>query len=190
MIFFLYLWIITRWSEMQRVFQYHGAEHKSIYNWEAEVPLTVENARGQSRLHPRCGTSFLFFVMFVSILVFAFLGRPETVGERLIRIAFVPLIGGLSYEIIRLAAKFENTWWGRLLSAPGMALQRMTTSVPDDRQLEVALVALRTALTGRTPAGVVAGEGVLGTDEADVPVMEAGSTSTSVTSGVPQAEAS
>jgi uncharacterized protein YqhQ len=151
-VFFLYLFLITRWGEMKRVFQYHGAEHMTIFNYEAEVPITVENSRDRPRLHPRCGTSFLFFVMIVSILVFAMLGKPETVAERFIRIAFVPLIGGISYEIIRLSARYEKTLPGRILAAPGMALQLMTTAQPDDSQLEVAVTALLAALSGRVPA--------------------------------------
>lgn len=150
-VFFAYLWLITRWREMKRVFQYHGAEHMTIFNYEAEVPISVENSRHRPRLHPRCGTSFLFFVMIVSIFVFAMLGRPETVGERLLRLAFVPLIAGLSYEVIRLSAKHLETPVGRALAAPGMGLQLMTTRAPDDSQIEVAVVALQTALTGRVP---------------------------------------
>ena len=126
----------------------------TIFNYEAEVPITVENSRDRPRLHPRCGTSFLFFVMIVSIFVFAMLGKPETVSERLIRIAFVPLIGGISYEVIRLSARYEKTFLGRLLAAPGMGLQLMTTRVPDDSQLEVAVAALKTALSGRVPDDV------------------------------------
>jgi uncharacterized protein YqhQ len=147
-IFFLYLFIITRWGEMQRIFQYHGAEHMTIFNYEAEVPISVANSRDRPRLHPRCGTSFLFFVMVVSIFVFALLGRPETMADRLIRIAFVPVIGGISYEVIRLSARYEATLPGRILAAPGMGLQLMTTAVPDDSQLEVAVVALDAALNG------------------------------------------
>ena len=150
-IFFLYLFAITRWGEMRRVFQYHGAEHMTIFNYEAEVPITVANSRERPRLHPRCGTSFLFFVMIVSIFVFALLGKPETVSERLIRIAFVPLIGGISYEVIRWSARYEKTLAGRWLSAPGMGLQLMTTAAPDDSQLEVAVIALRAALSGGKP---------------------------------------
>jgi uncharacterized protein YqhQ len=150
-IFFLYMFLITRWKEMQRVFQYHGAEHMAIFNYEAEEPITVANARNRPRLHPRCGTSFLFFVMIVSILVFAALGRPETLSERWIRIAFVPIIGGISYEVIRLSARYEKTLAGRWLAAPGMGLQLLTTAVPDDRQLEVAVIALRAALSGGKP---------------------------------------
>jgi len=151
-IFFLYLFVVTRWGEMQRVFQYHGAEHMTIFNYEAEVPISVENSRARPRLHPRCGTSFLFFVMLVSIFVFALLGKPETVGERLIRLAFVPLIGGLSYEVIRLSARIEHTLFGRILSAPGKGLQLMTTAAPDDTQLEVSVAALKAALTGNAHA--------------------------------------
>jgi len=150
-IFFAYMFAITRWGEMKRVFQYHGAEHMTIFNYESEEPITVANSRGRPRLHPRCGTSFLFFVMIVSILVFTTLGRPETVGERLLRIAFVPLIGGISYEVIRWSARYERTFAGRLLAAPGMGLQLLTTAVPDDRQLEVAVIALRAALSGGRP---------------------------------------
>ncbi|HMB71048.1 MAG TPA: DUF1385 domain-containing protein, partial [bacterium] len=151
-VFFLYIWLITRWSEMRRVFQYHGAEHMTIFNYEAEVPITVENSRNRPRLHPRCGTSFLFFVMLVSIFVFALLGRPETLADRLTRIAFVPLIAGISYEVIRFSARILDKPLGRALAAPGMGLQLMTTAVPDDTQLEVAVVALKAALTGEVPA--------------------------------------
>jgi uncharacterized protein YqhQ len=150
-IFFLYLFAITRWGEMKRVFQYHGAEHMTIFNYEAEVPITVANSQTRPRLHPRCGTSFLFFVMIVSIFVFAMLGKPETVSERLIRIAFVPLIGGISYEVIRLSARFDQTVLGKMLVAPGLGLQLLTTAVPDETQLEVAVIALRTALSRGHP---------------------------------------
>jgi uncharacterized protein YqhQ len=147
-IFFAYMVTITRWGEMRRVFQYHGAEHMAIFNYEAEVPISVENTRGRPRLHPRCGTSFLFFVMLVSIFVFALLGKPETLGDRFLRIAFVPVIGGLSYEVIRFAARIEGSWIGRMLSAPGKGLQLLTTAVPDDTQIEVAVASLKAALTG------------------------------------------
>ena len=153
-IFFTYLFLITRWSEMRRVFEYHGAEHMTIFNYEAEVPISVENSRDRPRLHPRCGTSFLFFVMIVSILVFATLGKPETIGERFLRIAFVPVIGGLAYEVIRWSARIERTLLGRILSAPGKGLQLMTTAQPDDTQLEVAVAALKAALTGDVHAHV------------------------------------
>ncbi len=144
--FFVYLWAVTRWKEMRRVFEYHGAEHKSIFAYEAGLPLTVENARKMTRFHPRCGTSFLLIVMVSSIVVFIFLGRPDTVGERLIRLAFVPVVGGVSYEAIRFSGRHADKSWVRLLVSPGLALQRLTTREPSDDQLEVALAALRGAL--------------------------------------------
>jgi uncharacterized protein YqhQ len=147
-IFFAYLWLVSRWREMRRVFEYHGAEHMAIFNYEAEEEISVANSRGRPRLHPRCGTSFLFFVMIVSILVFSVSGRPDTPGERFLRIALVPVIGGLSYEVIRLSARIEKTLAGRILAAPGKALQRLTTAAPDDSQVEVAVAALKAALTG------------------------------------------
>jgi uncharacterized protein YqhQ len=144
--FFVYLWAVTRWKEMRRVFEYHGAEHKSIFAYEAGLPLTVENARRMTRFHPRCGTSFLLIVMVSSIVVFIFLGRPETIGDRFIRLAFVPLVGGISYEAIRFSGRHADKSWVRLLVRPGLALQRLTTREPSDDQLEVALAALRGAL--------------------------------------------
>ena len=147
-IFLAYIVAVSRWSEMRRVFQYHGAEHMAIFNYEAEVPISVENSRHRPRLHPRCGTSFLFFVMIVSILVFAAFGRPDTLGERLLRISLVPLIGGISYEVIRLSARIEASTAGRILAAPGKGLQLLTTAAPDDTQVEVAVAALKAALTG------------------------------------------
>ena len=147
-IFFAYMYLITRWSEMRRVFQYHAAEHMAIFNYEAETPITVENTRDKPRLHPRCGTSFLFFVMLVSVFVFALFGKPETMADRFLRIACVPLIGGLSYEVIRFSATIENTWLGRMLSAPGKGLQLLTTYPPDDTQCEVAVASLKVALSG------------------------------------------
>jgi len=145
--FFLgYLGLITRLKDIRRVFEYHGAEHKSIFNFEEKKTLTPENASIFSRFHPRCGTSFLLIVMLVSIFVFMTLGRPETVADRLLRLAFIPVIGGISYEFIRLSDKgYRNAFW-RLFILPGLWLQRMTTKEPDLGQLEVAIVALKAAL--------------------------------------------
>jgi uncharacterized protein YqhQ len=147
LVFFLgYLWLITMMKDIRRVFEYHGAEHKSIFNFEEKQELTPENASAFSRFHPRCGTSFLLIVMLVSILVFMALGRPEDVGERLMRLAFIPVIGGISYEFIRLSDKgYRNSFW-RLFILPGLWLQRLTTKEPDHGQLEVAIVALKVAL--------------------------------------------
>ncbi len=152
MIFFLaYIILISRWKEIRRVFEYHGAEHKSIFAYENQKELVVDSARPFTTLHPRCGTSFLLIVMVVSILVFMFLGKPETVAERLVRLAFVPLIGGLSYELIKLSAKAYRHRFFRLFLLPGLWLQKITTVEPDDQQLEVAMVALKCAI-GQDPA--------------------------------------
>lgn len=143
---FLYVWGISLWGEMQRVLAYHGAEHKSIYNLESGMPLTVENARRFSRLHPRCGTSFLLIVMIVSVLVFLMLDRPDTFGAKMTRLAFLPLVGGLAYEFLKFSASFADSIWMKPLIAPGLFLQTMTTREPDDSQIEVALEALRAAI--------------------------------------------
>jgi uncharacterized protein YqhQ len=147
-LFFLgYIFLISRMKDIHRVFQYHGAEHKVVFAWEKQVPLTVEHARAQSRLHPRCGTSFLLFVLLVSILVFAFI--PKTApflvkfGGRLL---LVPAIAGLSYEVLRFTAKHRAAPLFALLVAPGLALQRITTQEPTDDMLEVAIAALEEAL--------------------------------------------
>jgi len=147
LVFFLgYLWLITRMKDIRRVFEYHGAEHKSIFNFEEKKELMPENASRFSRFHPRCGTSFLLIVMIVSIFVFMALGRPETVGDRLLRLAFIPVIGGISYEFIRLSDKgYRYAFW-RLFILPGLWLQRLTTKEPDLSQLEVAIVSLKAAL--------------------------------------------
>lgn len=147
-VFFLgYIFLISRMKDIHRVFQYHGAEHKVVFNYEKRLPLTVENARGQSRLHPRCGTSFLLFVLLVSILVFALI--PKTApflvkfGGRLL---LVPAIAGLSYEVLRFTAKHRAAPLFNLLVAPGLALQRITTQEPTDDMLEIAIAALEEAL--------------------------------------------
>jgi len=147
LIFFLtYIYLISLWKEIGRVFEYHGAEHKSVFTFENKKELSVKEARPFSTLHPRCGTSFLLIVMVVSVLVFMFLGKPDSIAERLIRLAFVPLIGGISYEFIRLSEKASKNAISRLFVLPGLWLQKITTKEPDDSQLEVGLVALRCAL--------------------------------------------
>jgi uncharacterized protein YqhQ len=162
--FLAYLILIARMKDIRRVFEYHGAEHKSIFNFEKGGALTPNNAQRHTRFHPRCGTSFLLIVMIVAILVFMFLGKPTTIGERLLRIAFVPLIGGISYELIRLSDKgYRYSFW-RIFIAPGLWLQRLTTNEPDLSQLEVAIVALKAALgeqVASLPNVVLADEVVL-----------------------------
>lgn len=143
LVFFLgYLIAIAQWREMKRIFQYHGAEHKTIYVFENRQDLTVDNARPYTTLHPRCGTSFLLVVMLMSIVVFSMLGRPETWGDRLLRFAMIPVIGGVSYEFIRLSARqrFSRLMWPAVW--PGLTLQKVTTREPSDDMLEVAIAAL------------------------------------------------
>jgi len=147
-VFFLgYILVISRMKDIHRVFQYHGAEHKVVFAYEKRLPLNVENARVQSRLHPRCGTSFLLFVLLVSIVVFAFI--PKTAPFLLKfggRLLLVPVITGLSYEVLRFTAKHRAAPLFSLLVAPGLALQRITTQEPTDDMLEVAIAALEEAL--------------------------------------------
>ncbi|MBA7675618.1 hypothetical protein ES703_83854 [subsurface metagenome] len=144
--FLIYIWAISLWKSMRRVFEYHGAEHKSIFAFEAGEDLTPENIKKYSTHHPACGTSFLLIVMVVSILVFMFLGRPHTISERLTRLLFVPLIAGISYEVTRLSRKRKNSKIVKILTTPGLWLQKITTKEPDEKQLKVAIAALKSAL--------------------------------------------
>jgi uncharacterized protein YqhQ len=146
-VFLIYVYSISRMSDIQRVFQYHGAEHKSIFAFEAGIALTVENVKQFSRLHPRCGTSFLLIVMLVSIVVFSLIPKLWPFYLKAgSRIVLLPVIAGLSYELLKLSAKHEKSRLVRLLIAPGLALQRLTTREPDDGQLEVAIRSLDEAL--------------------------------------------
>jgi uncharacterized protein YqhQ len=145
--FFVYLVSISYMNEIRRLFQYHGAEHKTVYTFEANEDLTVENARKKSTLHPRCGTSFLMFVLAISIVVFSLV--PSTVPfyvKVLARVVLIPLIAGLAYEIIRFSARHLKNPFCRALIQPGLWLQKITTKEPDDSQLEIAITALREAL--------------------------------------------
>lgn len=144
-IFLVYLWLATKMKDIRRVWQYHGAEHKSIFCYEKGLDLTVDNARAQSTLHPRCGTSFLFIVMIVSILVFSLASWSNVWVRMLLRLLLLPVVVGLSYELLKLAGRYDNLFT-RILSAPGKALQRLTTAEPDDSMLEVALESLRLVL--------------------------------------------
>lgn len=140
-LFLLYIWGIGLTKDIQRVFQYHGAEHKTIHTYELDLPLTVENVRQQSRLHARCGTNFLLIVMVVSIFVFAFLGWPNLLERILSRVLLMPVVAGIAYEVIRLAGRSEHSFVKALIK-PGLALQYMTTREPEDDQIEVAIRAL------------------------------------------------
>ena len=145
-IFFAYLLAISRLKDIRRVFEYHGAEHKVVHTWEDGETLTVENARRRSTLHPRCGTSFLMFVMVVSILVFSIFKFHAFWAIFLSRVVLIPVVSGLSYELIRLSASRCKKGFFRLLVLPGLALQRITTKEPADDQLEVAIRALTESL--------------------------------------------
>jgi len=146
-VFLLYIWAISRMKDIQRVFQYHGAEHKSIFAFEAGEELIVENVRRFSRLHPRCGTSFLLIVMLVSIAVFSLIPKLWPfylkAGSRII---LLPMIAGISYEFLKWSASNENHPLVKMIIAPGLGLQRLTTREPDDSQLEVAIRSLNEAL--------------------------------------------
>lgn len=132
--------------DIRRVFEYHGAEHKTVFTWEKGLALTVDNARPQPRQHPRCGTSFLMVVMLVSILLFSVIKFDSLLLNFLVRLALIPLVAGLSYEIIRLSARKESGIFFRLITKPGVWLQNITTQEPDDSQLEVAIEALKESL--------------------------------------------
>jgi uncharacterized protein YqhQ len=150
-IFIGYLWLISRMKDLQRVFQYHGAEHKTISCYEAGLELTPENAQRFSRLHPRCGTSFLLFVMIVAIFVFAPLGRPDWYILFPSRVLGIPIVAGLSFELIKLVGKHRTKRWARVLMWPGMQLQKLTTREPDLTQLAVAIAALEAVLAVENP---------------------------------------
>src|SRR2546423_7807465 len=150
-IFLSYLWLISRMRELQRVFEYHGAEHKTISCYEAGLPLTPENAKRFSRLHPRCGTSFLLIVMVVAIVVFAPLGTPAWYILFPSRVVGIPLVAGLAFELIKLFGKKRDKRWAQILMAPGMQLQKLTTREPDLAQLAVAIAALQAVLAVENP---------------------------------------
>ncbi len=151
-IFLLYLTLVSQTKDIKRVFMYHGAEHKSIFCYEHGEELNVENVRKQKRLHPRCGTSFLLIVMVISIVVYSFLPQFAEYAKivkillRLaVRLACLPIVAGISYEIIKFAGRHDN-WFTRAISAPGMWLQLITTKEPDDSQIEVAIAALKAVM--------------------------------------------
>lgn len=157
MIFVLYIWGIGFLPDIKRVFQYHGAEHKSIATFEAQEALTVENARKYSTLHPRCGTSFMFFLLFISIIIFSVIfaifpvgvGYPPIIKHVmaiLVKVGLTLPVAGVSYELIKLAGKYSDNTVCKSISFPGMMLQKLTTKEPDDKQLEVALASIKAVL--------------------------------------------
>ena len=145
-IFITYLFFISKIKDIKRVFEYHGAEHKVIYAYEAGEKLNVINVKKYSTLHPRCGTSFIFIVLVISILVFSLLGKQTLLLRIAYRIAIIPLIAGISYEILKLSAKNINKTFVKWAVMPGLWFQRLTTSEPDDAQIEVAIKALEGVL--------------------------------------------
>ena len=148
-IFMAYMILVSKMPDMKRVFSYHGAEHKTIRCYEAQLPLTVENCRGMTRLHPRCGTSFLFVVVMISILLFALVSAVLPTSNMLVRLvvrlALLPFVVAISYEFNRLVGRHDN-WLTRILTAPGMWFQNFTTNEPDDSMLEVGIEALKLVL--------------------------------------------
>ena len=145
-IFLGFLLIISGLYDIQRVFQYHGAEHKAIFCYENDEELTIDNIKKYSRFHPRCGTNFIFLVMIVSIMVFSFISWDNLVTRMVMRLSLLPLVAGLSYEVIKLAGK-SNHPLVKLISKPGIMLQRFTTREPDDSQIEVAVEALKNVIS-------------------------------------------
>ena len=144
--FLIMIFSFSLLKDIRRVFEYHGAEHKTVFTWEKGLALTVDNARPQPRQHPRCGTSFLMVVMLVSILLFSIIKFDALLFNFLVRIALMPVVAGLSYEIIRLSARKESGAFFKAITRPGVWLQNITTKEPDDSQLEVAIEALKASL--------------------------------------------
>lgn len=141
--FFLYILAISQMGHVQRVFQYHGAEHKAINTLESGQPVTLENARTASRIHPRCGTNFIFIVLLTSIVVFSVIPRHWPVWEVVgLRLLLLPIVAGISFEILKWAGSNRDKAWAQALIAPGLWTQYLTTRVPDDSQTEVAIAAL------------------------------------------------
>lgn len=153
LIFVIYIILVSRMKEIDRTFQYHGAEHKTIFCYENGLDLTVENVRKQSRFHPRCGTSFIFVMLIFSVVFYTILSKifPEIAANRMLwmalRLVFLPVIVGLGYEFIRFAGKHDN-WFVRVVSAPGLWMQRLTTKEPkEDAVIEVGIAALQAVIT-------------------------------------------
>lgn len=141
-IFLLYMILVSQNKEIKRVFQYHGAEHKTIHAYENAEELTVENVRKHTTIHPRCGTTFMFLVIMISIVIFAFTGWHNKFVNLIVRLALLPLVSGVSYEVLKFAARTDNKLI-RAMSIPGLMLQKITTKEPDDSMIEVAIASLK-----------------------------------------------
>lgn len=160
--FFVYLFLISKMKDIHRVFQYHGAEHKVVYTYEADEELTVENAKKHTTLHPRCGTAFLMTVFVIAILIFSLVGKPTLWIRVLSRVLLLPVVAGVSYEALRFTGRNYHRWWVRTLAQPGLWLQKLTTAEPDDDMLEVAIASMKQVLDPVQPA-----------DNSSDPAMEA-----------------
>ena len=149
MLFVIYVALISRMKEIRKVFQFHGAEHMCIHCFENGLPLVPENCQKFYTLHPRCGTSFLMFVMVISLILFSLLGWPDLLLRITSRLLLIPVIAGLSYELLRWAGRSDN-WLVKVLSLPGLYLQKLTTRIPDEKQLEVAIAAMKAVLVDKS----------------------------------------
>ena len=158
-IFVIYVLLISKMKDIHRVFQYHGAEHKCIHCFESGRELTPENCQEFYTLHPRCGTSFLVFVLVISLIVFSFLGWPNLAARIISRLLLIPFIAGISYEVLKWAGKSDN-WFIKIISIPGLYLQKLTTAPPDNEQLEVAIAAVKAVMDEDAPLY----EGIAGKD--------------------------
>ena len=144
-VFVLYLWLVSKMEDIRRTFCYHGAEHKTIACYEAGLPLTVENVKKHTRFHPRCGTSMMFIILIVSIVVFSFVPWKGTLNRAFMKVLFLPVVVGISYEILRYTGRHTNACT-RLLAAPGLWFQRLTTNEPEDDMIEVAIASVNALL--------------------------------------------
>ena len=156
-LFLGYILLIGRMKDIQRVFAYHGAEHMSIHAMEHDEELSVDNVRKYTTLHPRCGTAFLLLVVLIAILVFLALGHPPLWIRIVSRIALLPVIAGISYEVLRIHGRYAGNWLLKVLLGPGLLLQMLTTRRPDDEQIEVAIAALKGAIAADERVEVSAG---------------------------------
>lgn len=145
-IFVIYLLLISKMKDIQRIFQYHGAEHMAVHCFENKKKLTVENVRKFTTLHPRCGTAFLIIVLVVSILIFSFIWSENFFIKFFSRLLLIPIVAGISYEILKLSAKFQNKAFFRILIQPGLWFQMITTKKPDDKQIEVAIKSVKAVI--------------------------------------------
>jgi uncharacterized protein YqhQ len=148
-LFLLYLALVSRQSDMKRVFSYHGAEHKTIFCYEMGLPLTVENVRAQPRHHPRCGTSFLFVVMVIAILIFSVVRVRNVLLQLVLKLALLPLVVGITYEINRYMGAHDNLL-SKICTAPGLWMQNFTTNEPDDSMIECAIAAMERVIPERS----------------------------------------